>query len=143
MKKILIVVLTLVSLQANCQSEKMPSWLIGSWQNVKNGSIEEWKGSDNMLSGRVYKLNEKDTVILEKLRIEQKEGKLYYIADVAHNPAPVLFEIYNASQDYFICQNPEHDFPKQIEYSYKDELLTVIISDGDMKNMGFQFKKLE
>ena len=36
-----------------------------------------------------------------------------------------------------------HSFSKQIEYFYDGELLTVIISDGGEKKMGFQFKKIE
>ena len=138
-----IIVLCLIGLFSNCNSQSPFDWLEGKWQNQKNGAIEEWHLTGDGLNGRVYKLVNSDTVVQEKLDLLKIERDWFYKADVDHNPEPTLFKISTSENNHFICENPEHDFPKQIEYFYDGELLTVIISDGGEKKMGFQFKKIE
>ena len=71
-----------------------------------------------------------DTVFLEKIQIIAKDGELYYVADVKENEAPVPFKITSQTQEGFICENPNHDFPKKIEYKLNGLNLTVVISAG-------------
>lgn len=135
--------LILISIFFNCNGQNDFSWLEGQWKNQKSGAIEEWVSTDEGLVGKVYKLNSTDTLIQEKLTILKIDDDWFYKAEVDHNPEPTLFKISTSEMNHLICENPEHDFPKQIEYTYDGELITVIISDGGDKKMGFQFKKIE
>lgn len=123
-------------------------WLLGEWQrtNVRAGTTayEFWEQrSENLLTGIGFSLKEKDTTFVERLKIELKDGTLYYIADVQENAAPVYFKFTEITENGFVSENPEHDFPKMISYELKDGQMTAIISDGGEKKMGFVFKKME
>ena len=121
-------------------------WLLHSWQrtNVRPGSkaFEKWeKVSNSKFEGLGWTMKGSDTTFVEKLRIEAKEGKLYYVADVPDNPAPTYFLITEITEEGFVSENPKHDFPKMINYQMKEEELVVIISDGADKKMGFIFER--
>ena len=75
--------------------------------------------------------------------VELKYGALYYVADVQENSAPVYFKFTQLTKTGFVSVNPEHDFPKMISYDLKDGVMTVMISDGGDKKMGFVFEKME
>ena len=95
-------------------------WLVGTWEGVNNTeneqSFEVWEklGKDTY-KGIGYSLEDGDTVFMEKLSIENINGVPHYTADVAENEKPVHFEMIKVSNSGFICANPDHDFPKQIE----------------------------
>lgn len=130
------------------QSIKDLQWLHGKWErtNVRPGTtaFEQWEiGSNNSLTGIGVSLKGSDTTFVEKLRIEEKDGSLYYVADVRENAEPTYFKFTQLSDHKFVCENPDHDFPKMISYELKDGILTAIISDGANKKMGFVFKKVQ
>lgn len=130
------------------QSVKELHWLLGKWErtNVRPGTtaFELWGvGSNNTLTGIGISLKGSDTTFVEKLRIEEKDGSLYYVADVRENAEPTYFKFTQMTDNKFVCENPDHDFPKMISYELKDGILTAIISDGADKKMGFFFKKID
>jgi Domain of unknown function (DUF6265) len=115
---------------------KSLEWLIGTWErtNVKAGmrSTEKWHvDTPSALTGWGVTLRGKDTAFLEKMRIIEKGNHIYYIADVKENPEPVYFKFVSITAGGFICENPDHDFPKRIEYSLNDSNLMVTISAGN------------
>ena len=115
--------------------------MVSERTNVKPGetAYEKWeKISKKEFSGIGFKLNGKDTVFVEKLKIVVKDDKLFYIADVSHNAAPTYFEIKEREVSGFVASNPNHDFPKQISYRIAGKKLTVEIS-GDGKSVFFDF----
>ncbi|GAA0891779.1 hypothetical protein GCM10009122_14580 [Fulvivirga kasyanovii] len=129
-------------------SEKLNqlSWLIGKWerQNVKPGktSHEHWEPvSDNSMRGWGVTLAGTDTIFVEKLQIINNEEGLFYVADVAENVEPVYFKIVALSEQGFVCENPEHDFPKRIAYVLSGDQLKATIS-GDGKEIDFLFRKV-
>lgn len=63
-----------------------------------------------------FSLNGKDTVISERLAIAATDSGLYYISDVAHNPAPVYFKMTRQDSATTVFENPKHDFPTRIIY---------------------------
>ncbi|QSE98186.1 DUF6265 family protein [Fulvivirga lutea] len=136
----LILVIALIFMAFGCQAQKEFSWLEGQWVNQKNGSIEEWVLEPAELRGKVYSVQNGDTTVLEKLAIKKIKDDWFYVADVSHNSEPTHFKMTLIEPGHFICQNPEHDFPKQIEYILKNESLSVIISDGE-KKIPFEFKR--
>lgn len=122
------------------------AWILGEWQrtNVRAGTtaFEFWeKSSENLLTGIGFSMKDSDTTFIEKLKIELKDGKLYYVADVSQNAEPVSFKFTEITENGFVSENPEHDFPKMISYELKNGVMTAIISDGGEKKMGFVFEK--
>ena len=111
-------------------------WLESNWErtNIKPGTkaIEKWHaGAPYELRGLGVTIKGQDTVFLEKIIIIIKEGNIYYVADVKENKEPVYFKFTSVSSTGFVCENPQHDFPKKIEYRLIDSTLTVIISAGN------------
>lgn len=119
-------------------------WLVGTWErhNVKPGTtaFEIWEKTKDGYFGQGVSMKEGDTTFVEILKIVEKDGVIYYVADVTHNPEPTYFKITSYTKNGFVSENPQHDFPKKIEYMLEGERMTVIISDGDNK-MGFVFEK--
>lgn len=121
------------------------AWIIGHWNriNIREGrsAHERWeKFSNNELIGWGISMNGTDTTFIEKLRILEKEGKLYYVADVVENPNPVFFELTDISANGFTCENPAHDFPKKIQYEVNGNTMKATTSGGG-KEIVFEFKK--
>lgn len=120
-------------------------WVIGFWDrtNTKPGrsAHERWeKVSNTALSGWGVSLRESDTTFVEKLQVFVKDGILYYQADVPENPAPVSFAFTSIDKTGFVCENPNHDFPKKIQYELKGDTL-VATTSGDGKEVIFRFRK--
>ncbi|GAB5525478.1 MAG: hypothetical protein Roseis2KO_33500 [Roseivirga sp.] len=125
---------------------KKLSWMLDTWErtNVRPGTTayETWqKESSELFIGMGVSLKGSDTTFVEQLRIEVKEDKIYYVADVRENATPTYFLMTEITDHGFKSENPEHDFPKVISYELKGDELTAIISDGGQKKMGFVFER--
>lgn len=147
MQKTLTLLFLLASGLASGQSFKDFKWMTGTWgrQNTKLGSsaFESWeKMTKKGFSGQGITLQGADTVFVEKLSIVKKENKLYYVAEVSQNVAPTYFKITSYSKNGFVCENPDHDFPKKIEYKLQGNILTATIS-GEGKEIPFQFRRMD
>lgn len=128
------------------QELKKLEWLIGKWERIntkpETAAYEYWeKTPDNSLIGIGFSMKGADTTFVEKLRIEEKKGTLYYVADVSENTVPTYFKFTSLAEYSFVSENPEHDFPKMISYELKEDILTATISDGGNKKMQFLFKR--
>lgn len=93
------------------------------------------------LTGLGVTLRNRDTVFIEKMRIIERENNLYYVADVKENPEPVHFRFIKITETGFTCENPEHDFPKKIEYRLDGLKLAVTISDNKKSQQFFFVRK--
>ncbi|MEM0939739.1 MAG: DUF6265 family protein [Bacteroidota bacterium] len=147
MKKItLLFSLLLVSNLLIGQSSKDFKWLTGTWQrtNSKPGtdSFESWAFQKSKMEGIGVTLKNGDTTFVENLRIINENGTWNYVAEVAHNETPTYFKIVSISRKRFVCANPDHDFPKEIEYERTDSGMKVTIS-GDGKAIPFVFRKTD
>lgn len=124
---------------------KQLEWLLGKWNrtNVRPGSsaFENWKKvSDISFEGLGVSMKGSDTTFVESLKLEIRNDKIFYIADVSQNATPTLFEVKEVTDKYFSCENYAHDFPKVISYSLEaNKDLKAIISDGGDKKMLFTF----
>lgn len=120
------------------------SWLQGKWErtDTREGqyAFEEWNISDSGLSGRGVTIQNGDTVFIELLAIGVEKNEFFYRATVPNNPEPTTFKITDYSEDGFTCENPNHDFPKMIDYKRTPDGMVATIS-GDGKSMDFRFKK--
>ncbi|MFT6815809.1 MAG: hypothetical protein ACJAZ3_001721 [Sphingobacteriales bacterium] len=124
----------------SCQKQPKFTELEGKWQRADNNrQFEEWsRVSDTKLFGFGYVLRGSDTILLEKMYLENREGVTFFTADVFENDAPVDFELKSDKSPY-IFENQTHDFPKRITYSVtSDTCLFVTISDSE-KLFNFDF----
>jgi hypothetical protein len=117
------------------------SWLEGSWSrtNAKPGrtASESWtKGKGKEWIGIGASLKGTDTSFVEKLKIVIKDNSIFYVADVAENKGPVYFKMIEVSNDGFVCENLQHDFPKRISYKKEGNSLKAVTS-GDGKSIDF------
>ncbi len=108
-----------VAIAAPSEALTRLSWLVGTWKSKMGGTeiFESWRQeSTSRFRGMGYSLAGKDTSISEKLLIEASDSGLFYISDVAHNPAPVYFKMVRQDSVTTIFENPRHDFPTRIIY---------------------------
>lgn len=118
-------------------------WIIGNWKRVPvtPGRIqyERWtRISPEEFEGVGITIRETDTVTTEKLKIIVREGAAYYVADVPENKLPVYFKMTSVSETGFVCENPDHDFPKKIAYHNDGDRLRATISAG-VKSIDYFF----
>lgn len=95
-------------------------WLEGRWDrtNGKAGQEdhERWEKSTATSQGLLgfgVTMSSAVTLFLEKLWIQSTRDSLFYVADVPGNQKPVYFFINEIGASHFVCENPDHDFPKK------------------------------
>jgi hypothetical protein len=121
-------------------------WLTGNWKRTDAGpgrnGTETWSvASATCFKGLGVTLKGKDTVSLEKLSLIIKGNDIFYVADVTGNPKPVYFKMTSITGDSFVCENPEHDFPKKISYKLVGDKIEASIS-GNGKSIPYNFVKM-
>jgi len=150
MKHVLITLSVLLFMCISAYAQKTLNqlrWLEGTWSrtNVKPGrsAQEYWtKISDTEWRGLGVTLNGSDTVFVEKLKLVAKDGSLYYVADVPENNQLVYFKMTEVTDQSFVCENPQHDFPKRIAYARTNNGLKATIS-GDGRSIDYFFERRE
>ncbi len=143
-----LVIFILAATAASSQTApdlKKLDWLVGEWTrtNLKPGrsGSEKWiKNSPAELQGLGLTMRGTDTAFVEKIKIIIKDNDIYYAADVPENKGVVLFKLTKITNDGFVCENPQHDFPKQISYARDGNKLKATIS-GDGKSIDYFFEK--
>lgn len=143
----ILLVIFLVSTGPKDSQIDQVDWILGTWartgNNDKRQSFEIWeKVSDTKFKGFGYTLKNGDTTFIEKLEIIERDGNLFYVADVAHNKDLVFFKFTTISDTLFICENPMHDFPKEIAYRRDGVNLYAHVAAGKRK-IDFAFKRVE
>lgn len=134
----------------SCQTEKpakLPDSLLkleGNWKFSDSDEYEIWKQQDSVYVGKVIRVTEKDTVIRENLRLIERNSEIFYEAAVngQNNGHPVLFRLTFSNDTLLIFENPEHDFPKQIEYHFiSEEKLTAVVGDS-LRHFSIEMEKV-
>jgi hypothetical protein len=105
-------------------------WIAGHWCLESRGKLieEHWLPAqgDLMLGlGRTVKGG--STVSFEFLRIELNGGLTNYLAQPQGAP-PTRFRLTASGPNWARFENPEHDFPKRIEYRRSDSGLHAEIA---------------
>jgi len=122
MKSIAMLMLGVVT-ASTCQQDGFSELqqLSGTWMmQTKRGALyETWKrtGKDEM-QGKSFKLNGKDTLVLENVRLSKSSDGLFYIPTMTdqNEGKPVPFKMIDAKNKTFVFENKEHDFPQRIIY---------------------------
>lgn len=79
-----------------------------------------------------------DTLFVEDVKLLIKDNEIYFVADIKENLNPVYFKLTKIESDEFVCENPDHDFPKKISYRLEGNSLKAVTS-GDGRENEFIF----
>lgn len=121
-------------------------WLNGGWTQTnitKPGKalVEQWaKSGDYEMKGQATTIQNGDTVYIERITLLIKDNAIYYVADVPQNKQSIFFKLTSITENGFVCENPEHDFPKRISYKLTGTQLKATIS-GDGKSFNYLYVK--
>lgn len=153
LKRVVLILLTFLPLVSSAQNkdgikiefEKL-YWLNGIWSQTnitKPGKalVEQWtKSGDYEMKGQATTTQNGDTVYVERITLLIKDNSIYYVADVPQNKQPVYFKLTSVTANGFVCENPEHDFPKKITYDLTGNQLKATIS-GNGKSFDYLYVK--
>ena len=132
-----------------CHALKHLTWLLGSWRTEVEGrvisehwaavSTETWEGFGQTRAAAPP--GEPGAAVdSESLRLVEMAGEVFYLAKVAHNPVPTAFRLSECGEGFAVFENPEHDFPRRLEYRIEGNGLTVRVSDGVDGGKGFTLR---
>lgn len=150
MKYIILIIIFNLQLMAQEKTDMQKLlWIADSWVSAsgETTSYEEWKViNDDLFEGGSKTIKEGKVIFSESLKIEKTADGIYYVADVAHNPAPVKFKLTNVTDTSAVFENPDHDFPKKITYLLEEGNLHAFIEgpgkDGNIKKVDFYMQKM-
>ena len=134
------------------QNQPTMARLVGQWQmRTTNGFImESWKQvSGTALEGTSYRVanNSSDTVYLERIEIKTINGVLHYVPTVLNqnDQQPVPFALTAYSNDRFVFENPQHDYPKRIIYRFvnNDSLVARIEGSEVAKFSEYYYRRIQ
>ena len=111
------------------------AWIAGHWTGTAGrATFEEFwlPPAGGALVGMSRTLAGTRMVAFEYLRIIQKEGEIYYVAQPGGRP-PTEFKLTSASANKAVFENPKHDHPKIITYEKDAGGNIVATIEGDEK----------
>lgn len=134
---------------AECGTLEPTRWMVGRWvaENDRERVTEEWRslGAETFEgAGATYSRATGAATGGESLRLVAMSGGVYYIAKVTHNAYPVAFTLMSCDDGHLVFENPTHDFPRRLEYSFTaPDTMTVRVSDGDAKGFVLEFRRAD
>lgn len=116
----------------------------GSWRLENANTIESWQYIGDQLVGSVIKIENKDTLVVENLRIVQKKENIYFEATVPsqNRGKTIQFKLTENSKNQFQFENPDHDFPQKIIYNFTDEKSFTATISAPGKQATFNYRKI-
>jgi len=110
------------------------AWLAGHWRSESDGSIVEelWlppRGGILLGLNRTVAGDGRRTGF-EYLRIQRNGEDLEYVASPGGR-SPTSFRLVEQTSDRVLFTNPEHDFPKRIEYRLEGEYTLLVRATDD------------
>lgn len=94
------------------------SWLAGCWERQGDDRLdqEQWMAPlGGTMVGMSRAVRAGETVAYELLRIEEREGKLVYVATPSGQREAEFAQV-ELTDSLVIFANPAHDFPQRISY---------------------------
>lgn len=112
-------------------------WLLGTWEmkNGKGSIYESWtQKSENEFVGKSYRLRDRDTLIMETIRLVVEKEGIFYIPVVKNqnDGQPVRFKASEISATLLKFENPAHDFPQMITYEKLENQKLVAEISGNI-----------
>jgi hypothetical protein len=130
----------------NCDTLAGISWLTGNWisKNSKRIIVENWeKVSENTYEGysETRSMDKKNVLNFESLRLVSMSGGIFYMAKVSHNQLPIAFKLTQCSDSLAVFENPDHDFPKKIQYRLVSTDKIIVLVGSQANGFKINFKK--
>ncbi len=137
---IFLVLLFILSCQNNKRFARL-QFLVGTWQVEGKSTFEQWERSGKKkLVGQSYKMTEHKKQVLETLLIEMEDDVIVYKANVPEqNMGQTIPFKFNTTEEKILSfENPDHDFPKKIQYKKIDDsrLWVNVLGENDQ---GFSY----
>ena len=128
-------------------SNDLPDWLLGKWVVEGNAEMhEDWSQTrDSIFTGFGYYMANGDSTVFEYLTIQQYKDSICYFAHVPgqNEGRKIPFKFTANSDTGFVCENPDHDFPRKIHYKpLATDTIAVSLSgvqDEKPKSMKLRF----
>jgi hypothetical protein len=122
------------------------SWMAGHWCLKDTGrTVEEYwmRPHGGTLLGLSRTLKGERTAEFEYMRIMHVNGVLTFIAQPGGIP-PTSFKRTDGGKDWVRFENPQHDFPKRVEYKRAGNALHAEVSapgqDGKTRALPFHYE---
>jgi Domain of unknown function (DUF6265) len=140
LKKIMMkTILTLVAIVTICciprpKTVNIPLFLAGNWKVDNREDYETWTATDaTSMDGYASKIRQGQKIITEYLSIKVADGKTIYTALVQgqNNGQPVDFILNPEVTGKYSFENPEHDFPKKIQYTSMGSAAVLVEVSGE------------
>jgi hypothetical protein len=95
--------------------------LAGLWKMETNRGVlyEEWQlQNDHQLNGQSFKINNADTILLERITLSLQGHSIIYSPVVSNqnNGQSISFTLISGTRQRFVFENKTHDFPQRIIY---------------------------
>ena len=122
--------------------------LPGKWKLENSTTIEKWEKDGELYRATVYKPLGKELLVMEKIRITERDGETYFEATVRgqNKEKPVPFKLIESGRDKVVFENKTHDFPQMITYELaSDDSLTGTIQgilNGKAEKMKFRYIRM-
>ncbi|MDF2435758.1 MAG: hypothetical protein K0Q95_134 [Bacteroidota bacterium] len=152
-KNVFCLILTIAVIASSCEKKAELSsfaWLEGKWVGRYDSAsaFEQWKiTGEKSMHGAGGVLSGKDTVMVERISIEERSEGLFYMASVDGNPKAAEFKFSGFKNDTAVFENPQHDFPQRILYIKNGEDTFYACVDGKYKGKyireEFNYKKAQ
>jgi uncharacterized protein DUF6265 len=145
-----IILLTLLGAAMSTAAEtpaRTFSWLSGHWCGGSAGELIEefWLPEEGDVAvgvGRTVKAGK--TTSLEFMRIEARDGETHFIATLP-GQEPTKFKLMGSGADWARFENPQHDFPKRVEFRRSASGLHAEIAgpgdDGKEQVIPFDYRR--
>lgn len=124
---------------------RLPFFLRGTWKMENQEVYEHWdKLNDRTMKGFTYKMADDLMVITEYLDLSRTGNEITYTATVLNqNQGKGITFYHTPSDSSFVFENPEHDFPKRIEYrKISDKEIFVTVSGSGDRGFSYTMNRV-
>lgn len=148
MKRTLLFTALMLSVVFTQAQQKEFNWLVGTWKLKDKNVFETWtiSADKKALDGFSFRVKGTDTVAMEKIRFTYDGTSYHYMPDVAGPQGEVDFKISKYDANSFVAENPQHDFPKLIRYSFvrrNDIDVIEAAIEGDGKVIPYVYERVK
>jgi len=118
--------------QTTAEASGRLAWLAGCWNNVRGGRTveEQWMTPrGGVLLGMGRTSGGGRPVNYEQMRIEEREGKLVFVARPSKQPEAAFTQV-ELTDSLVAFENPTHDFPQRVVYRLKADGSLLATTEG-------------
>lgn len=110
-------------------------WLEGTWvnQTLTRKSVEVWqKQKDHTYLVNSWLLEGTDTIFSESIQVKPSGRDITYAVTLAgqQKDGPIIFKLAENTGSKAVFENPEHDFPRKISYTFQPDSAVKVELEG-------------